>query len=139
MTKKLAHSFIRLDVYHTGFYFLVGGNAKQLKAWRDEHLYGYSEMGVPHDQHKSNAGTIWLPKNKETGHQAYVLWVYDMKKKNNLNIGVVVHEVTHLIAAIFRNKGMRLTSASEEAYAYANEYAVRRVLDTMDNKKLWQQ
>lgn len=133
MSKSLTTTLIKLDIYDTGFYLLLGGTAKDIREWQRKHLEGYDiQVGNLNEY----VGGVWTPKNKETGHKTYILWLQEMKKTNT-NIAVVVHEVTHLIAAILRYKGLRLTGASEEAYAYANEYAVRRTLDTMDKKKLW--
>lgn len=128
------HTLINLDVYGTAIYLLVGGDQKGIEKWKQRELAGY-DMSVGNT--KSDLGAFWTTKNKKTGHTAYVLWIQPMRR-NNESVADIAHEALHATIGILRHKGIRLAHASEESYAYLLDHVLKRILDTMDKKKLWQ-
>lgn len=58
------------------------------------------------------------------------IWVEDLD-----NIGVISHEVLHLVFEQARTKGIELCRESEEWFTYIHQYFLNRVLDRIEKYK----
>ena len=108
---------IPIDIYNRDLYLWVGDWEKGLLAIGDE----MSDSGL------SKPSDVPTPGERTTGRyvplesgDAFV-WI-----KNGLGfyntISVLAHELTHATIDIYRDVGIKLSSKSEEAYAYLMGY-----------------
>lgn len=131
--KMPSHTLIQIDAWATGVHLLIGGDDKGVQAWQRRYLKGYD---CSNPDTKGDEGYYDHVRNSKTGHAAHVLWI-KRQPKSPEGIGTVAHEATHAAIGILRNKGIRLSNASEESYAYLVDFLVTKTLEVLNKKKLW--
>jgi len=65
--------------------------------------------------------------------KTFIVALKSWDAKNPEDIGVLVHEMLHVTAALFREIGMKLNSGSEEAYTYFHEWLVVEALKGLNS------
>ena len=108
---------VRFDVYDYEFQVIFG---------KPDNVVAYvaSRLGIASWDHPGNhRGMTYLRSG-----MAPIVWMPRPPRTPN-ELGTLSHELMHVVAAMLVGKGMGLTNASDEAFAYAMGYAVRRVLE----------
>lgn len=109
---------VQLDVYDA-FFTCIFGKPDKLLPFLDQRL-GRANWTAPEARHRGMTYT-WTGK-------APVVWM-PRPPRSPAEIGVLAHEIVHVLTAILVEKGLRLTESSEEAFAYAMGFCLRSVLE----------
>jgi hypothetical protein len=96
---------------------LAGGSAEQFAAFIKREIGAEIEVG------SNSAGHAYVAYG-----QPWYLWVDSLD-----NVPTLAHEVFHVTTGVLEARGMKYSSAGEEAYTYTLEYIMREAL----NKKGW--
>lgn len=97
-------------LYDTSVFLLKGDGADAL-AWMDKTFGDCANVGT-----FTGAKTLWIERDKGC---AIVLWFPPwFHTKDATYLSVLAHESFHAAEFVLRERGMTLTDASDEAYAY---------------------
>lgn len=69
-------------------------------------------------------GCTWdlTPQDGAKKDKTFIVALKSWDPKNPEDVGVLVHEMLHVTASLFRKVGMELYACSEEAYCYFHEW-----------------
>lgn len=109
---------IPLAIYDASFTCIFGAPDK-LMPFLDRRL-GRANWTMPDATHRGMTYT-WHGK-------APVVWM-PRRPRSPAEIGVLAHEIVHILTAILVEKGLKLSDSSEEAFAYAMSFCMRSVLE----------
>ena len=103
---------------------LVGYTFDEAKKWIEKRQHkGEPKMD---DFHRFSNGVAFEIKNAR-GDSSQVLWFPVFQRKSTY-IGIVVHEVGHLIFRIFTRKQIPLREENDEVFCYLQEFYVKEIL-----------
>lgn len=105
----------------------VGENIKELC----DHFCDYYKLPDNYriTSHTVQGTFVWV---EEKHHQSYNLFV----QLNFATDRVLIHETGHICFTLLRNKGMKLTNSSEEAYCYLLDYLFDKVQGIVKQAKV---
>lgn len=102
-----------------------------LEPWRAEVvvLHGGTE-GALQAYMRATYDITYTPDDNTAGHafmfngKPAIVWVYALD-----DVPILMHELSHVVFAVLRSRGMRTGAATEEAFTYTLECLVRLVLE----------
>lgn len=105
----------------------VGENIKELC----DHFCDYYKLPDNYriTSHTVQGTFVWV---EEKHHQSYNLFV----QFNFATDRVLAHEILHVTHRVLKNKGMKLTDSSEEAYCYLLDYLFDKVQGIVKQAKV---
>lgn len=105
----------------------VGENIKELC----DHFCDYYKLPDNYriTSHTVQGTFVWV---EEKHHQSYNLFI----QFNFATDRVLIHECLHIVHRILKNKGMKLTDSSEEAYCYLLDYLFDKVQGIVKQAKI---
>ena len=102
---------IPIDVYGDYVYFIKCDSNQYVRAMRKQ--FGVNALKPSFDV------SGWFCTYSIDNQNQYILWVEDWD--------YLAHEILHLVCCFFRDKGIKLTKSSEEAYAYLTGFLDNRI------------
>lgn len=113
-------AYIIDDLYGSRVWVLVGANIKDVEGHLRDLAPGYVSDGC--DEWR---GCMWelLPEDGAMD-KTYLVALKSLDLTKPEDVGVLVHEMFHVTAALFRNVGLKLNRGSEEAFTYFHEWLV---------------
>jgi len=72
---------------------------------------------------KTDAASFYVCTTKDDMN-IYVIWV-----KKSREIGTIIHEITHLVEEVFKDRGIPITYANSEAMAYYMQFFAEKILE----------
>ena len=113
------------NVYRRQVEFVINASAQQYRAYC---ILKYTDPSETY--HWDVWGSLHTYENEKDGSIVCVVWLRRFDPKHHFaDIGVLVHEVQHLVFKVMRDKGVDASRASEEAWAYLFEFYVSTFLD----------
>lgn len=121
MKKALKHFTWPDDVYDVSI-VLLHGDGKAALAWMDK---TFGDVSGRECGEFTGAKTLWIERPKGC---ALALWFPEWFHVSDAHyLGVLAHECFHAAEFVLGHRGMALTDASDEAYAYYIAWMVRNV------------
>jgi hypothetical protein len=101
---------------------LLHGDGKEALAWMDK---TFGDVSGRECGEFAGAKTVWIERDKGT---ALALWFPAWWHVNDgMYLSVLAHECFHAAEFVLRERGMQLTDASDEAYAYYIAWMFRNI------------
>ena len=108
-------------VYDTSTWFVYNCTKEELNEWCSKKF----KVSIIEDDEKLTEG-ICREINCKNG-TAYIMWVRSVRE-TIYSMGVIAHELFHLVMLIMCHIGLEISEDSEEAYAYYYEYLFKLIL-----------
>ncbi len=125
--KKSNKKFFKVfnwEIYPFDLLFCYNCTDKDVREYINKHFTKLSKKDEKLLTFKKQSGrTVHL----ENG--AIVLWVHNPK-----NVGILAHELYHAVNMLFYKVNIPPTDSSEEAYAYAIEFMMNKIVKNYDKK-----
>lgn len=122
MRRKKIKTFAWSDELYDVTIVLLRGDGKEALAWMDKK---FEDVSSRECGEFTGAKTVWIERPKGC---ALALWFpswFSLTDPHHL--GVLAHECFHAAEFVLRERGMTLTDASDEAYAYYIAWMFRNI------------
>jgi hypothetical protein len=112
-------------VYDNAIWFVYNCTHEEFNDWCASKF----KISILDDEEKPTAGLCreLICKNGI----AYAIWIKYIVE-DIYAMGLVVHELFHMVIMVMRNIGMELNGGSEEAFSYYFEYLYKQILGGID-------
>lgn len=129
INKKYNHPYAWFwnDVYKFSMFVIWDVDNDQYKAWMKE-KYGLEDDFV------DRSGVCHTIKHNETGSIGYLIALREYKHDDPYLIGVLAHEVNHIVQRVLDSRGMDMNEHTVEAYCYLTEWLMRSCVEVMLQK-----
>jgi hypothetical protein len=116
MRNKKKIEYIYIPIYDINIWYFKDWTRPEIQVFLEK-KYSFTEFSANRDVNGSVIFLpIWLKNSDEDAKQSIVYCLYLTDPKD---LGIVAHEVFHIVSRVLRNKiGIELSDESEEAYAY---------------------
>ena len=123
MNKKKIIQLISWEIYPFDVLFVSGVTEKEIiDHISKKYEYKLDEVEALRLDFSTKKGKTVMLKNGTT-----ILWVW-----NKDDIGVIAHEVFHVVDFLFEKIGITHSDDSDEAWAYAIEYLVKKIVKVVN-------
>lgn len=119
---------VTVDMFCTDVGFCIGTTAKEAKAWVKK-VSGTKYKNLDYEQFDS-----WESEEKNEGRMVpfcggfIVLLKADKRTQFRKFVGLLTHEVTHVVQYLLRDRRVPLSEDTEEVHAYLTEFLVSEAL-----------
>lgn len=131
-----AISRVNETTFNTDANLFINCTKKELIAFLNKHAKPLHDpvaaMGDADDNDVEGMHYVFPGKNGTVR----VIWLPHFEPDNIRHLSYFAHEVSHLVGRIFRDVGMRLSSDSDEAFAYLTGYYFEKFLKNLKRQKI---
>lgn len=107
-----------MDLYKVKYHLIIG-TPEEAQKWLQ------NQWPVEHTFVQPSYNGLFVPLEYDDGSTILALWVKDAVD----NLGTLSHEIFHLLCYIMRDKQIRLSQDSEEAWAYLTSFIFDQIWD----------
>lgn len=124
----MIHHYFRNRTFQFEFDLFIGERAKMISYWKRKLKWpDLEDPNSPFDN-----GSYFNLENEKQGRRYRVIWLekFDWSVRDQ---GLLVHEMLHLVLAVFNDKGIPINKDNEESMTYTLEWCVETVFWKLRN------